>query len=63
MERKLKVSSNPHIRSKVTTNGIMMAVALAACGGSKKDESRTAPSAETEAAADENEDKGEEDSK
>lgn len=29
MERKLKVSSNPHIRSKVTTNGIMMAVALA----------------------------------
>ena len=41
---------------------VMMAVALAACGGSKKDESRTAPSAETEAAADENEDKGEEDS-
>jgi len=29
VERKLKVSSNPHIRSKVTTNGIMMAVALA----------------------------------
>lgn len=29
MDRKLKVSSNPHIRSKVTTNGIMMAVALA----------------------------------
>ena len=25
----LKVSSNPHIRSKVTTNGIMMAVVLA----------------------------------
>ncbi len=41
---------------------VMMAVALAACGGSKKDESRTAQSAETEAAADENEDKGEEDS-
>lgn len=29
MERKLKVSSNPHIRSRVTTNGIMMAVVLA----------------------------------
>lgn len=29
MERKLRVSSNPHIRSKVTTNGIMMAVVLA----------------------------------
>lgn len=29
MDRKLKVSSNPHIRSKVTTNGIMMAVVLA----------------------------------
>ena len=29
MEKKLRVSSNPHIRSKVTTNGIMMAVALA----------------------------------
>lgn len=29
MERKLKVSSNPHIRSRVTTNAIMMAVALA----------------------------------
>lgn len=29
MDRKLKVSSNPHIRSKVTTNAIMMAVALA----------------------------------
>lgn len=29
MERKLRVSSNPHIRSKVTTNAIMMAVALA----------------------------------
>ncbi|MCI9071398.1 MAG: RnfABCDGE type electron transport complex subunit D [Lachnospiraceae bacterium] len=29
MDRKLRVSSNPHIRSKVTTNGIMMAVALA----------------------------------
>lgn len=29
MDRKLKVSSNPHIRSKVTTSGIMMAVVLA----------------------------------
>lgn len=29
MDRKLKVSSNPHIRSKVTTNVIMMAVVLA----------------------------------
>lgn len=29
MENKLNVSSNPHIRSKVTTNGIMMAVVLA----------------------------------
>ncbi len=29
MDKKLRVSSNPHIRSKVTTNGIMMAVALA----------------------------------
>lgn len=29
MDRRLKVSSNPHIRSKVTTNGIMMAVVLA----------------------------------
>ncbi len=29
MDRKLKVSSNPHIRSKVTTNAIMMAVVLA----------------------------------
>lgn len=29
MERKLRVSSNPHIRSKVTTNAIMMAVVLA----------------------------------
>lgn len=29
MERKLRVSSNPHIRSRVTTNGIMMAVVLA----------------------------------
>ncbi len=29
MDRKLKVSSNPHIRSRVTTNGIMMAVVLA----------------------------------
>lgn len=29
MEKKWKVSSNPHVRSRVTTNGIMMAVALA----------------------------------
>lgn len=29
MDRKLKVSSNPHIRSKVATNVIMMAVVLA----------------------------------
>lgn len=29
MDIKLKVSSNPHIRSKVTTNAIMMAVAIA----------------------------------
>lgn len=29
MDGKLKVSSNPHIRSKVTTSGIMMAVVLA----------------------------------
>ena len=29
MEKKLKVSSNPHVRSRVTTNGIMMAVVLA----------------------------------
>lgn len=29
MEKKWKVSSNPHVRSKVTTNGIMMAVVLA----------------------------------
>lgn len=29
MERRLRVSSNPHIRSMVTTNGIMMAVVLA----------------------------------
>ena len=29
MEKKLRVSSNPHIRSRVTTNGIMMAVVLA----------------------------------
>jgi electron transport complex protein RnfD len=29
VDKKLRVSSNPHIRSKVTTNGIMMAVALA----------------------------------
>lgn len=29
MESRLRVSSNPHIRSKVTTNGIMMAVVLA----------------------------------
>ena len=29
MSKLLKVSSNPHIRSKVTINGIMMAVILA----------------------------------
>lgn len=29
MEKKWRVSSNPHVRSKVTTNGIMMAVVLA----------------------------------
>ena len=29
MSKLLKVSSNPHIRSKVTTNGIMMAVIIA----------------------------------
>lgn len=29
MEKKWKVSSNPHVRSKVTTGGIMMAVVLA----------------------------------
>lgn len=29
MDNKLKVSSNPHVRSRVTTNGIMMAVVLA----------------------------------
>lgn len=29
MEKRWRVSSNPHVRSKVTTNGIMMAVVLA----------------------------------
>lgn len=29
MSERMKVSSNPHIRSKVTTNGIMLAVAVA----------------------------------
>lgn len=29
MEKKWRVSSNPHVRSKATTNGIMMAVVLA----------------------------------
>lgn len=29
MSERLKISSNPHIRSKVTTNGIMMAVIIA----------------------------------
>ena len=29
MSERMKVSSNPHIRSKVTTNGIMLAVVIA----------------------------------
>ena len=29
MSERMKVSSNPHIRSRVTTNGIMLAVIIA----------------------------------